>query len=208
MIDFGVLHEVLWRNQGQVLTPELIIGILQGAQFEPPRYIDLQQFEPEVSGSYTFHIERIADIVSEIHPLHEQHWQETEKHRHGLGLNYNYDVYALNDRRGKFLQFTIRKGGELVGYSGMNLYPSTHTQTLVADEDSLFLRKDCRGGRTIFRFIAYIDKCLTQIGVKEVRLSAKILNATDKLLVKCGFTPVATQLVKFLGVNDENQTSL
>lgn len=208
MIDPTVLHAILRRNEGQILTPELILGLMQGAAYVPERYIDLDQFGQREFGAFTFQVERMEKVASELHPLHEAHWQETEKHRHGLALDYAYGALALADRQGRFLQFTVRRSGELVGYSGMNIHVSTHTKTLVATEDSLFLRPDCRGGRTIFKFIDFIDESLTLLGVKEVRLSTKMVNSTDKLLMKCGFKPFATQLVKFLGVQDEAQTSL
>ena len=40
----NLLPEILWRNQGQILTPELISGILHGADFTPDNSIDVAQF--------------------------------------------------------------------------------------------------------------------------------------------------------------------
>jgi len=194
--------EALWRNQGQVLTPELITGLIGALTYVPERYIDFSVIEPESYGAYTFHVERYADALPELSELHKLHWLETEKHRHGIPLKPDYNGFVSADRSGGLVLFTIRKAGELVGQSTMKVYRSMHTQTLAADEDSLFLRADHRGGRTIFKFIAYMDKVLTGLHVKEVRVSSKLLNSADKLMMRCGFKPFATQLVKMLGVSD------
>jgi hypothetical protein len=198
------LASILWRNQGQVLTPEMILGLLQGASMPPPAFIPVDQFAPQECGSYVFAVERFEPAISELHPLHEAHWAETEKHRHGLELNYDYARMAGLDRTGALLLFTIRRDGELVGHCGQVIGVSSHSKTKYADEDALFLRMDCRGGRTSIKFIRYIEDCLVQIGVKEIRVSAKMVNSADKLLMKCGFAPVATLLVKLVGVQDEN----
>jgi hypothetical protein len=203
-----MISEILWRNQGNVLTPELIVGLIHGISFAPDRSIPLDQFATKTCGSYVFAVERFAEAVEELKPLHAAHWAETEKHRNGIPLQYDYDGFSARDRAGTVLLFTIRKDGELVGHCTQKLFTSAHTGTLVADEDALFIRSDCRGGRTSYRFIGYMEDCLTQIGVREIRVSAKMVNAADKLLEKCGFKPVATQLVKLVGGKNETETSV
>lgn len=196
------LAQALWRNQGQVLTPEVIVGLLAAESFVPDAYIDLNGVESDGRAGYVFHVERYAAALPELAPLHKAHWLETEKHRHAVPLNPDYDDFVGMDRAGRLLLFTIRKDGELVGQSTMRLHRSTHSQTLVSNEDSLFLRQDHRGGLMILAFIRYMDKVLTSLGVREVRVSSKLVNNADKLMIRAGFTPFATQLVKILGGND------
>jgi len=202
------LHDILWRNSGQVLTPELIVGILQGASFQPERHVDFSEIAPVDYKGYVFHVERYASALPELIPLHRDHWQETEKYRHSIPLNPDYDGFIAQDRAGALVLFTIRKDGALVGQSTMKLHASMHSQTLVANEDSLFLRKDHRGGFMMVRFIRYMDAILTALGVREVRVSSKLVNGADKLMMRAGFKPFATQLVKLLGVPDEAQTQI
>lgn len=193
------LEAILWNNEGQRLTPELIVGILQGAAYVPANYIDFSAIEPLVYGDYVFHAERFATAVEELKPLHTAHWLETEKHRHGLHLAYDYPGFEALDRAGRLVLFTVRRGGELVGQCAQKLGTSMHTGTLFADEDSLFLRADCRGGWTAKRFIAYMEAGLQTLGVVEVRASTKLVNTAGKLLELCGFARVANQYVKMLG---------
>jgi hypothetical protein len=200
------LHEVLWRNQGQLLTPELIVGIIQGASYVPPRFIDFTDTKPREYKGYTFHVERYADAADELKPLHAAHWQETEKHRNSIPLNYDYEGMKRLDYAGGLVLFTIRRDGELVGQSTMKLHISMHSGTpvVMADEDSLFLRQDHRGGFMMVFFIRYMDDVLTALNVREVRVSSKLVNKADKLMIRAGFKPFATQLVKLLGVSHEN----
>jgi hypothetical protein len=206
MSNLAALQNVLWRNAGQVLTPELILGVLQGAMRPPDQYIDLSLFSPAQSGRYVFAAERFADTVSELRPLHQAHWLETEKHRHGLPLQFDYAGTAEYDRLGEYVHFTARREGELIGYCGYRIRYSTHTQTLFASEDALFLRADARGGRTSFRFLQYMEDCLVKLGVREFHASGKLINSADRMLIKFGFVPVATQMVKFVGGGNAENT--
>lgn len=204
-----MLHEILWRNQGQVLTPELIVGILQGAAYVPDRYIDFSTVEPREYKGYVFHVERYETALPELRELHKLHWQETEKYRHEIPLNPDYAGFIAQDKAGMLVLFTIRKDGELVGQSTMKVHVSMHSQTLVASEDSLFLRQDHRGGFMMVRFIRYMDDVLTHLQVREVRVSSKMVNSADKLMIRAGFKPFATQLVKMLGGNHaETETAV
>lgn len=202
------LHEILWRNQGQALTPELIVGIIQGAAYQPECSVDLTRFEAQQCGSYVFHAEKFAGVIHELIPLHAAHWQETEKYRNSQHLAYDYDSYTRAEREGKLVLFTVRKHGELVGQCAQKLFTSCHSGTLVAEEDSLFLRGDCRGGRTAKRFVDYMSVSLEHLGVKEIRVSVKHVNTANRLLESCGFVPVATQMVKMIGVANETQAQV
>jgi hypothetical protein len=194
------ISDILWRNMGQMLTPEMILGIIQGAEVVSNTPFDLTGIAPKEYRGYVFFLERYQDVLHELKPLHAAHWQETEKYRHAIPLNPNYEKFIDEEKSGNLLLFTIRKDGELVGQSTMKLHRSMHSQTLVANEDSLFLRKDHRGGVMMLFFLKYMDEVLTQAQVREVRVSSKLENSADKLLMRAGFKPFATQLVKMLGV--------
>jgi hypothetical protein len=192
-------RHALGSRMGQVLTPELCAQIEVEAFTAPDNSIDLSQFAPCQCGSVTFHVERFADLVPELHPLHEQHWKETEKHRHGLALDLDYAAMEADDRAGRMLQFTARADGKLVGNSRIYIGRSRHTNTLFASEDTLYLLPSHRGGRTAIRFIQYGERCLESLGVREIRCTAKLVNGAARLFEAAGYKPVATELVKFIG---------
>lgn len=189
------LNDILWRNQGQVLTPELIAGILQGAAYVPPRYIDFAPFEPAEYNGFTFQPERFEEVVAELAPLHQLQWKEVDERLNVFDFRPNYDGYAKRDRDGGLIQFTVRKDGVLVGYCLMLLTTSMHTQTLSAVEDSFYLHPDHRGGFTMIRFTRYMIECLKALGVQEVRVTSKLSNKSYVLMQRAGFKPCAMQLV-------------
>jgi hypothetical protein len=198
MTSLQRFREALASQLGQVLTPEACVAIERQFFADEDRAHDPAKFGVQACGSLTFQAERFALILPELHPLHEAHWLETEKHRHGLRLNPDYEALLADERAGRMLQFTARCDGELVGNLRVYLGESRHTRTLFAIEDTLYLLPHVRRGRNAVRFIRYGEDCLRAIGVREIRCTAKTVNGTARLFEKCGYTPVATELVKFL----------
>lgn len=185
---------------GQVLTPELCAAIEVDASRPVDRSIPLGQFTPLVKGDYVIQIERFAAVQDELHPLHLLHWRETEKHRAGLAMLPDYQAMRDDDRAGRMLQFTVRHADtrQLVGNLRMYVYPSRHSQTLSASEDTLFLLPEHRGGHLVLHLLRYMESCMRKLGVREINGNSKTLNRADVLLRRLGYTEVAIQFHKFL----------
>lgn len=193
------LPAILVKYKGQTLDAATIIAIVNEACAVPDRRVPIAHIAPMELRGFVFAVERYADCLEEMKPLHAAHWQETEKYRHGLALNPDYDGFMRMEMAGSLLLFTIRRDGELVGQTTMKTYTSMHSQTKVANEDSLFLREDCRGSVVaIIGFLRYVMAGLASTGVLEVRVSSKLVNSADKLMRRVGFKPFATQLVAML----------
>ena len=194
------LRNALAAHLGQVLTPEVAAAI-ELATFAP----NDEGYDPAIFGrvthsGYTIAVEHFADIVTEMHSLHELHWQETEKHRHGLTMNPDYLQFIARERRGQMVQFTMRSPiGVLVGNLRMYLATSLHTQTRYASEDTLFIHPDHRGSFAVMALMRFAESSLHAIGIQEIRVSSKLVNNADVLMRRMGYTPVATEFVKFLG---------
>jgi hypothetical protein len=187
------LIEALAREN---LTQEAALRIL--AAVFPVCPIDTQQFGSSEHAGYVLAIECFAAILPELHPLHVDHYAETERHRHGIALDPDYPALIDLERAGRLLQVTCRHQGTLVGHIRMFLHRSTHTQTLFAEEDTLYLAPAHRGGMTAIRMIEYVEKCLSMLGVREIRANSKLSNRADVLLKRRGYQPVALQFVKLL----------
>lgn len=201
MLDLAAvdqLRALLARHVGQPLTVELCQLIDATARAEPDLAIDVRQFEPQQAGDATLQVERFEALLEELEPLHAAHWQETEKHRHGLALRPNYALLLSRERSGGLLQFTARRGGQLVGHVRMYVQRSVHTSTLYAEEDTLFIRSSDRGGFLAVRLLRYVEQCLKQIGVKEIRADSKLVNKADVLMRRLGYRPVALKFHKFI----------
>lgn len=194
------LRNALAAHLGQVLTPEVAAGIELETLAPANDGFDPAIFGQVVYGEYTIGVERFSSIVEEMHALHELHWLETEKHRHGLTLNPDYLQFIARERSGQMVQFTMRCAkGVLVGNLRMYLATSLHTQTRYASEDTLFIHPDHRGGFAVMALMRFAESSLHAIGIREIRVSTKTVNKADVHMRRMDYTPVAIEFVKFLG---------
>lgn len=196
-----VLAIALAKHIGKELTVEAARQIvrdvrsIEETQWSP---IDPSRFGERRCGSLVLRAERLADVLPELDVLHRSHFAETEKHRHGLPLAPDIEAGLEEERRGTLVQFTARHEGRLVGNLRMYLRTSRHTGTRFASEDTLYLLPEFRKGRAAVRMLEFMEDSMRELGVLELRASTKMVNKTDKLLEFLGWTPVATELVKFL----------
>lgn len=195
------LITLLRENLYQELTIDLAAQIYLLAT-QLPGLVPLaliEQIEPEQSGEFTFARERMQDIVDEMRPLHEAHWHETETQRHGLQLNPDYDAFIRYEQAGRYILFTLRDAEQrLVGNCAMYLDTSTHTQTLLATEDTLYLLPEARKGRTAMRFVGFIERALHQVGAKEIHITVKSVNKAEKFFRFLGYVHAENGLLKIL----------
>ena len=194
------LVSLLRTHIGQPLTPDLAADICLIAN-QVPTLIPFGAIERIKSAEYrefTFSVERIEDIADEIKPLHLTHWQETESHRHDLPFNPDYETFFRYEHAGRYILFTLRRGGELLGNCAMYLDKSAHTQTLIATEDTLYLLPEARKGRTAMQFVDYIEKALKQLGTREITITVKTVNTAGKFFRVLGYKHVEDGLIKIL----------
>lgn len=187
------------KHLGKTITPEVAAQIEVEAFYEPDRTIDPARFAPAHYNGYTFQVEHFGEVLPELIPLHEAHWKETERHRHEIQLKPRYDNMQRRFRTGGALQFTIRCNGVLVGHLREWLFESDHTSTPVAEEDTLYIAPEHRGGFLPLRLIAYAEQCVLQLfPAFEARTNSKLVNRADVLMKRAKYTPFAIQHVKFL----------
>ena len=197
-----ILIDILKANIGKELSPDIAAHIMVAAN-QVPTLIPFNVFEkikPEKHGEFTFSHERLEDIIDEMKPLHQAHWAETEKHRHGLAFNPDYETFFRYERAGRCVVFTLRQEGRLLGNFSLYLDKSMHTKTLLATEDTLFLLPEARKGRVAMRFIAYAENALAMIGVKEISVSVKIVNKAGRFFQMIGYRHVENGLTKVLNL--------
>lgn len=183
---------------GGMFTSEVAAALIYAIQNPPDESIDPFRFQAEVHGEYVFQVEPFAALITELHPLHEAQWRETEMHRHGLPFNPDYEAGKALERAGTLIQFTARRHDELVGHMRMYLQRSVHTQTLFAHEDTVFVVPEHRGGLLGLALVRYAEKQLRGLGVREVRFDTKHSNKADAILRRLRYEPVATRWSKII----------
>jgi hypothetical protein len=140
--------------------------------------IDVYALDPVAHGPYTIAAERLAAVLPEVHPLHQLHWRETEKYRHGIPMAPDYQAMIARDAAGHCLQLTIRLEGQLVGHLRMWLWPrSLHTSRPIAEEDALFIHPEHRGGFLVMALLRTAERWLLQAcpELSEIKTNSKLV---------------------------------
>lgn len=154
--------------------------------------------------SLVFAIEPLDPIWDEIEAIAALQWAESDYNIHGVPINLDKNRYFQFNDLGIFLMFTAREHDALVGYAGMYLMPSMHTQTPLVSEDTLFLLPAYRKGRNGIRFYQYIEQeyrrivpiVYPQATLFELSFTTKLTNGAGKLLNYLDFHDTAMQHLK------------
>lgn len=182
---------VLAKAIGKTLTPALAAEIARELFDSPDLARPPTTFEPRQYGAYTFALESFREILPELHALHVLHYAETEEAYRGVPLNPDYKAMAQSEHDGQLMQFTVRLDGALVGNMRIYLTPSTHTQTLKATEDGLFLLPEHRSGFIAVRFWQYAERCAKAACAREFYFLSKT-NGSESLARYLKYKPVGT----------------
>lgn len=148
----------------------------------------------------TFQIERVADCWDDIAPLIRKHWEGTKTYRRHEPFNPDRERYIAYNEMGFFHLITARHGLLLIGYFGVYITKSMHSQIPMATEDTFFLHPEYRGGRTAIRFMRYVESYCFNLGVDELLFSCEIDNETGikKILTFLDYEPKILQFSKHL----------
>lgn len=147
-----------------------------------------------------FAVEPLAACWKEVNTLARAHWLETEEYRHGQQYNPDWKRYFSNDAAGWYFMCTARPWDscvvqtQMVGYAGMYVMPSMHTQKMVASEDTFFLIEDYRKGWNAIKFIRFIEAQCKKRGAVEIGWTDK--KGKGALLEHLGYKVVASQWSK------------
>jgi GNAT superfamily N-acetyltransferase len=154
-----------------------------------------------------FRVERYADVIAEIRPLLERHYEEIAAYKQ-FPLQPDWATYIALDRQGKLLIVTARQKdmrdplGTLIGYAIFLVVHHLHyTTQKLAVNDLLFLDKPYRRGSTGIKLITAAEAALAERGVDKVQWHVKPAHDWGKLLERRGYVPDETIWAKILEKN-------
>ncbi|MBN9134381.1 MAG: GNAT family N-acetyltransferase [Nitrosospira multiformis] len=198
------LISLLKANVGSILTSDLAADICVAAnRMETLAQLrDITQIKPRYNARLVFAVERIENITEEIKHLHRAHWNETEEHRHRLPFQPDYETFIRYEQAGRYLLFTVRSEGKLLGNCAMYLDKSAHTQTLIATEDTLYLLPEARRGTVAKRFVRYVENAMKLLGVREINITVKTVNKAARFFQLLGYRHVENGLTKILEIEN------
>ncbi|MES2415082.1 MAG: hypothetical protein V4614_14845 [Pseudomonadota bacterium] len=182
---------------GEVITMEtakaMVRELFPDVSYPPDR------FGAVIFEGYRFQAEKFASVLPELHPLHEQHYAETEDYLTGIPLDADYDAMQDDERAGRLIQFTARhvETGELVGNMRVYVSESRHNRKLFCTEDTFFVVPAHRGGFLAVRFWQFVEDSVRSIeGMRGVAFDSKLSNKADVMARYMKYTPVSTRHVK------------
>lgn len=143
--------------------------------------------------------EFLCDVISEVQPMLELHYQELTHHKDVIKLDPDWDRYAAMEHAGGFHIFTARDDEQLIGYSAFFLTPHIHYRhTVVAQNDVLYLHPDHRNGMTGIRLIKNSEREMKALGADKIVWHCKYSNDLQQILQRLGYTDEEAMLGKML----------
>jgi GNAT superfamily N-acetyltransferase len=131
-------------------------------------------FPVATHGSAVIGIERMADNWDELTALHRQHYDETETLYAAAPFDPDREGLLAAEDAGRYVVFTTRVAGKLVGYLQYHLFRSLHSRhTLVSKEDAFYLLPEVRGNWLAPRMLTYAEDILVKLGCKYTGMSSK-----------------------------------
>lgn len=149
----------------------------------------------------TYQVERFEDVIEEMIPLLELHWEEIAHHKDKIKLNPDYALYQAMQDAGILHMVTARDDKrKLIGYFVSIVSPNLHYMDhIFATNDILYIDKEYRGKMVGIKLFKFAEEELKKLGVDVIVLHSKV-HADFKVLVeRIGYTHVENQYSKYIG---------
>lgn len=126
-------------------------------------------------------------VIEEILPLLHEHYAEIA-HYQDIPIAIDIEAYLKAERQGILRIYTVRHGGELIGYALFAVKPSIkYSGSLQAQQDVLYLSPAFRKGRVGMRFIQWCDTQLKAEGVQVCYQHVKAAHNFGPMLERMGY---------------------
>lgn len=148
-------------------------------------------------------VERYADVIGDIKPLLELHWQEIASFKDRVPFDPDYERYQAIEEAGALLIIAARRHGLLVGYSIFFLGPHPHYKsTIFAANDIVFLLPGERSGGLGVRLFKESERIAFERGARFISWHIKPINDFSPLLARLGYSHHEIIMAKPLGDRD------
>lgn len=187
----------LAANVGKMLTLELAQAMAREICVTPDKSFKPQDFPPVEHKGYVLALEQFRDILPELHILHQRHYAEVDTS--GIPLNGDHDAGKLSEHNGGLMQFTarVKATGELVGNLRFFIFSSHYTQTLIGNQDTLYILPEHRGSFMAVHLWRFAEVAMAKAGVLEIIFMIP-KTQSSAMARRLKYTPSATKFSKFL----------
>ena len=147
-----------------------------------------------------FKVETYHEVIEEMKPLFDQHWEEIAIHQDKIKLNPDYSRYEELDSTGMLHIVTARDEGKLVGYFISFLeYHLHYKDHIFASNDICFLLPEYRHAEAGIGLFQYAERNLKDIGVSVIMIHMKTHAPFDTLCEVLEYENVERTYSKYVG---------
>lgn len=148
-----------------------------------------------------YQVECFDDVIGEIKPLLEKHWQEIAMYKDRINLNPDYGKYKSMEDIGALHIVTVREdSNKLIGYFISMVIPNIHYKdNLFAVNDILYIDPSYRGKSVGIKMFKFAEQELRNLGVDVITLHSKTYMDLGKLVGRLGYEHVENNYAKYIG---------
>lgn len=144
-------------------------------------------------------VEKFVDVIGEIRPLLEAHWEEIASHRDEIQLDPDYAIYEKLDAAGILVIVAARRDEKLVGYSIFSVMPHLHYKsTVFAMNDIIYLTPAERASGIGIRLIKESEHFMRERGARLISWHIKPVLDFSPLLERMGYERKEIIMAKLL----------
>ena len=144
--------------------------------------------------------ESFYDVIDEIKPLLEKHWEEIAIYKDKIKLNPNYDQYKVLQDNGMMHIATARDDEKLVGYFITFIVPNLHYQHIkTASNDILFLAPEYRKTLVGYGMIKFAVQKLSEMDIDIISIHEKKEHSLAPVMKRLKFEHKENTYMKYVG---------
>lgn len=129
----------------------------------------------------------LIENLPKIQALMEDHWKEVASHQDIRRLKPNTEAFRILEEKGKLLTLFVMDGDLIVGYSVNILVDHMHSDTLVAQNDAIYVDPAYRKSGAGIRLMKVTERAAKDCGAKLLFWHSKPDSRLDTVLDRLGY---------------------
>jgi GNAT superfamily N-acetyltransferase len=135
-----------------------------------------------------FSDEPFENVIEEMKPLIDVHWNEVAMYKDKIELNPDYTKYVYLSRAGVLKTYVAREDGKLLGYCILFIQPHIHYQDdKFAAVDALYIDPTYRGKMLGVKMFRYVEQQMKELGVSVITHHIKVEHDYSPMLKRLGY---------------------
>jgi len=148
----------------------------------------------------TYQEELFKDVVEEMIPIVEVHWNEIAIHKEKIKLECDWNKYIALDELDMLSTVTVRDNGVMIGYVVTLIVSHGHYMSHnFANVDAVYIDKEYRGTKVGSSLCEYAEDICKDRGASVMMHHVKVTHNFGPLLERIGYTKVEELYSKYIG---------